>query len=366
MPSTSKLIITTLMATLALTGTATAAAWPRIAGQGTDWVNSLTEPQWPAIAGEPASRTIDGPQWPTVGGEVERRFPSPWAFEIGARYWYSTGTTKFGFTNNIYPYGSPTSTLDWNSTTGHSGEVFARLDHHTTGLFVKGVAGAGVLRGGEFIDRDYVVNQYTFSDTTSDVNGDHLRYFTADIGYAVELPRYGVRIGGFVGYHYWREKMTANGLVCNADDLGFCNPPGQLLVPYDTAVLVYEPTWHALRLGVDARYRINRQWSVSGEVALIPFARFENKDSHLLRQGMADLGTAPNIITKGYGYGGMAELFVNYEMTPNLEAALGVRYWGMSAFRGDVTFGPAFNREYELMNFDMNRFGLLAQVKGKF
>lgn len=359
-------ILATYAALMAFMGAAAAAAWPRIAGQGVDWADSLTEPQWPSITGEPAVGALDEPQWPALTDEVERRFPSPWAFEVGARYWFSTGTTKFGFTNNTYPYGSPTSTLDWNSTTGHSGEVFGRIDHRPTGLFLKAAAGAGVLRGGEFVDRDYVVDQLTFSDTTSEVHGDHLRYFTADIGYAVDLPRHGVRIGGFVGYHYWREKTTAYGLVCNADDHGSCNPPGQLLYPHDTAVLAYEPTWHALRIGVDARYRINQRWSVSGEVAIIPIAWFENKDSHLLRQSMSDLGPAPNVVTKGHGFGGMGEVFVNYAVTTNIEAALGIRYWGMNAFRGNVTFGPSFDREYELMDFDTSRFGLLAQIKGRF
>ena len=333
-------------------------------------MNSLTEPQWPAIAGEPAGRSTGGPQWPAVGGDVERRFPSPWAFEIGARYWYSTGTTKFGFTNNVYPFGSPTSTLDWKDTTGHSGEVFARLDHRPTGLFVKGVAGAGTLRGGEIIDRDYVFDQFTFSDTTSQIHGDNLRYFTVDVGYAVDLPRYGVRVGGFVGYHYWREKMTAYGLTCNETDVVwpryYCGPAGTVRYGDDTAVLAFEPTVHALRIGAEARFRIDRRWSVSGEVALIPIAWFDNNDSHILRQSMADLGPAPNVITSGYGYGGMAEVFVNYEVTPNVEAAVGVRYWGMNAFRGDVTFGPYFDQKDELMNFEMNRFGLLAQIKGKF
>lgn len=224
---------------------AAGAAWPRVPGQGTDWVESLSEPQWPAMTDASPSNSAGGPRWPAVGGEVERRFPSPFAFEIGARYWYSRGTTKFGFTNGIPGYGSPTSTLDWNAMQGHSGEVFARVDHQATGLYMKATVGAGILRGGEFIDRDYIVNQYSFSDTTSQVHGDNLRYATVDIGMSYELPRYGTRIGGFVGYHYWHEKTTAYGLVCNADDFGLCNPPGQLLYGYDTAVITYEPTWSA-------------------------------------------------------------------------------------------------------------------------
>ena len=56
-------------------------------------------------------------------------------------------------------------------------------------------------------------------------------------------------------------------------------------MPYDIAVIAYEPTWHALRIGADARIKINQRWSVSGEAALV-LGWLDNKDSHLLRQDM--------------------------------------------------------------------------------
>jgi hypothetical protein len=374
--ATGLLIPATIVAMLSGMAAAAGAAWPRVPGQGTDWVESLSEPQWPAVAGASSSPSDGGPRWPAVGGEVERRFPSPFAFEIGARYWYSRGTTKFGFTNGYPGDGSPTSALDWNNSSGHSGEVFGRVDHRPTGLFVKGMIGAGGLRGGEFVDRDYTDGQWTWSDTTSEIRGDNLRYATVDVGMSYELPRYGVRLGGFVGYHYWREKMTAYGLVCNADDYGQhyskCTA-GSLDIPYDTAVIGYEPSWHAMRVGLDARFRIGERWSVSGEAALIPIAWLDNKDSHLLRQDMPSpanhwtgLGPAPNILTKGIGWGGMGEIFVNYEVTPNIEFGAGLRYWGINAYKGDVTFGPSFNHNYSLDYFDMSRYGVLAHIKGKF
>lgn len=364
------LVPITVIALLAGNAMAAAAAWPRVPGQGTDWFESLSEPQWPTIAGDAQPAAAGGPKWRAITNEIDRRFPSAYAFEIGARYWYSSGTTKFGFSNGATGFGSPTSALDWNDTKGHSGELFARLDHRPTGLFVKATAGAGILRGGEFVDRDYLMGQFTFSDTTSEVHGDNLRFATVDVGVSYEVPRYGVRLGGFVGYHYWHEKTTAYGLVCNATDYVWnhvtCGPPGMQLYGNDTAVLVYEPTWHALRIGADAQFRINDRWSVSGEAALIPFALLENKDSHLLRQSMSDLGPAPNVISKGYGWGGMAEIFVNYAVTPNIQAGLGLRYWGINAYKGDVTNGPSYDHAYQLDYFDMSRFGLLAQIKGTF
>src|SRR6187402_2371622 len=77
---------------------------------------------------------------------------------------------------------------------------------------------------------------------------------------------------------------------------------------------------------------------------LFPYAVVQNKDSHLLRQDSADLGPAPNVVTKSkYAYGVEAELFVNYLVTPNIEIGAGVRYWGLASRMGDVSFGPSFD-----------------------
>ena len=55
---------------------------------------------------------------------------------------------------------------------------------------------------------------------------------------------------------------------------------------FDTAVLSYEPTWHAVRIGVESKVWIDDRWSVSGEIAVVPYAALQNKDSHLLRQSL--------------------------------------------------------------------------------
>ena len=138
-------------------------------------------------------------------------------------------------------------------------------------------------------------------------------------------------------------------------------------IGYDVAVLTYEPTWHAVRLGAEARVAIDDRWSVSGELAAIPYALLQNKDSHLLRQSSSDLGPAPNVITDGRcAYGIETELFVNYSLTRNIEIGAGVRYWGLFSSDGRVHFGPSFASNYSLENFDQQRYGVLAHIKGKF
>jgi hypothetical protein len=102
-------------------------------------------------------------------------------------------------------------------------------------------------------------------------------------------------------------------------------------------------------------------------VAAIPYVFLQNADSHLLRQSLDDLGPAPNVITKAtYAYGLEAEMFFNYALTPNIEVGAGARYWGVGSNYGGVRFGPSFGTGDPLNSFDVQRYGVLIQAKGKF
>lgn len=293
---------------------------------------------------------------------------SPFEFEVGTRYWYSMGSIGFAFNNGSPFFGNPTSTLDWRGMTAHSGEVFARVDHRPTGLFVKGVVGTGATRSGHIDDADYLFDQFRFSDTRSDVTNGNFSFAMADIGWTY-LATPELRLGVFVGYHYWHEKVAANGIVCRQTSLfiGGCPFPGAMPVAFDVAVFNYEPTWHAVRLGVEGKITFADRWSLHGEFAVVPFAVGNNKDSHLLRQSSADLGPAPNIITDTrYAFGVETEVFINYLLTPNIELGAGLRYWGLLSRTGSVRFGPSFASANDLNKFDLDRYGILLQVKGKF
>jgi len=295
-----------------------------------------------------------------------KRYPPPFTFEIGARYWYSIGQNRFAFTNNIFPFGNPTSTLDWDRMQGHSGEAFFRVDHQPSGLFAKGLIGGGVLKGGDMDDLDFLVTQASFSNTTSAVDGNNMRYLMFDLGYSYEVPQAGVRFDGFIGYHYWREKMTAFGVLCNADAFGnpLCSPPGAAVVPFTTPVDIFETTWQAIRVGGGTRIQLDDRWSVSGEVAFVPYAWVSNDDSHLLR---TDLGPVPNILTRGWrGIGGETEAFINYMVLPHFEIGAGVRYWGLFTDSGTVNFGPTFGQDFPLTKFSTQRYGVLLQGKATF
>jgi hypothetical protein len=325
--------------------------------------------QWPKVAPAPAALPVEPeyvPQWPLVAAAPAPWLFSPFRLEAGARYWFSSSTMNFAFSNGDPLFGDPTSTLDWKGTTAHAGEAFARIDHKPTGLFVKGlVGGGGIATNGEMIDRDFLFDQIKFSDTTSDVKQNSLFYASGDIGMFYDIPEAGMRFGGFVGYQFWREKATAYGVRCQPDDVRgqFCGPPATIVVPFTVPATIYEPTWHALRIGVEGRMKISPHLSISGEIAGIPYATLSNKDSHLLR---TDLGAVPNIIsTAKSGYGLQGELFVNYALNKNWEVGAGLRYWGLVASPGTVQFGPDFGIDFELTKFEQQRYGVLLQVKGK-
>jgi hypothetical protein len=297
----------------------------------------------------------------------DKRFPSPFAFEAGTRYWYSIGQNRFAFTNNMFPFGNPTSTLDWDRMQGHSGELFARVDHLPTGLFAKGLIGGGVLKGGDMDDLDFFIAGLNFSNTTSKVDGNNMRYAMIDLGYSFNVPEAGIRYGGFVGYHYWRENMTAFGILCNADQFGnqvICTSPGAVVVPFGTPVVAFDTTWHALRIGADVRVQVWDRVSISAEAAFVPYAWLSNDDSHFLR---SDLGPTPNVVTRGWrGMGGEVEAFVNYQVLPHFQLGVGARYWGIYTQAGNVNFGPDFGQDFPLTKFSTQRYGVLLEAKATF
>ena len=295
----------------------------------------------PTANGLDANASAGIARWPTLRPEKP---VSPFAFEVGGRYWYSSGRLDFGFANGSPLFGNPTSTLDWRGLSAHSGEVFARIDHIPSGVFVKGLVGLGATTDGHIDDLDFLVTQFKFSDTTSDVHNGNLSYAMLDVGWAYS-PTFGVRLGFFAGYHYWHEKVTAYGIVCNIPSFIGCPAAGAVIEGFGVPVLSYEPTVHAVRIGVESRIAVDEHWSFSGEIAGVPYAALRNKDSHLLRQSMADLGPAPNVITDStYAFGVEAELFVNYAFTPNIEMGAGRALLGGDRQQGQRSLRPRFRR----------------------
>src|SRR5262245_1021456 len=88
----------------------------------------------------------------------------PWVWEVGARYWYSTGKSSMDLFDTSGSLLS--SRLTYDDLTAHSGELFFR-GQHNSGLFVKGYIGGGRITGGSLTDEDFPPVVVPYSNTTS-------------------------------------------------------------------------------------------------------------------------------------------------------------------------------------------------------
>jgi Protochlamydia outer membrane protein len=288
-------------------------------------------------------------------------------WELGARFWASEGKTRFDFTSSkIDPLlGNPTSKLTYDGMHGNSAELFFRAQNEGN-IFAKGFVGGGWLNDGSLDDEDFFAGQVKFSDTFSRIEGNGLVYGTIDLGYDFRLldGATKVTIGPLAGFNFWQETQIGHGARCNRDDVdgAFCGPPGFIEVPFSTKVIRNQPNWASLRLGAELRVRLWDRLSLIADAAALPVAYVWNEDSHYLR---SDLGTIPNIVDRGTGWGYQLEGEARYALTPNWELGAGVRYWFADATHGNSEFVHS-NTKVELNDFSSQRFGVFGDVTYRF
>lgn len=281
----------------------------------------------------------------------------PKGIEIGARYFASGGNIDWGFSTNNPSFGDPSSTIDWKRLRAHGGEFFGRYSHKPTGLFFKGSYGEGRIVSGKMTDRDFSAGQYKFSDMSSKSVSGTMNHGTLDLGFSKEKS--GSRLGAFVGYQFWGEKVTSMGLEDNRN-------PGNISYYKDDPGIIYEPSAEALRIGIDGKAKLAAKWSVSGEVAFVPKAILKNEDSHLLRTDLHDLGPVPNVHTIAIeGHGRETEVFGNYALSSTMEVGVGVRSWRIDTTKGLVEMGVGY-RSGDLRKLEMRRYGMVVQILKRF
>src|SRR5439155_22727099 len=78
-------------------------------------------------------------------------------YEVGARYWLSSGKRVSSHNaQGVDPtLGNPTSTLTYNTLTGHAVELYGRRNSPAR-RFTRGSVGLGLLRNGWLEDEDLV------------------------------------------------------------------------------------------------------------------------------------------------------------------------------------------------------------------
>lgn len=280
--------------------------------------------------------------------------------EIGARYWVSTGKTTRGhdassedcFTG--IACGNPTSTLTYGGLDTNAVELYARKAFGES-WFVKGLAGIGRVNTGTFTDQDFVLpgSQIMFLETVSNVSGE-MRYGLVDIG--LDVWKNGASaVGLFVGYQQWTEDLEGHGGSTTVDLLGLGSD-----LPPSVTVIRNRLTWQAARVGLAYR-EVNGRTRLNAEVAGVPYAKYRNEDSHLLRQSPSDLGPAPNVIANGRGIGALLELEVRRSFPElwDLDLGLAYRYWRLKSTQGDQT---AAGFTFPITELESERQGVMFTI----
>lgn len=283
-----------------------------------------------------------------------------WEVDAGARYWYSTGTSK-----NTSGAGSLASQLTYSNLTGHSGELFARVDTPSE-VFVKGYVGAGAITDGKQTDEDWNLLQgepptqtVTAYEVTASTTSGSLKYAVADVGFNVLRTR-DDKVGPFVGYSYFHQTMNAFGctqLVTPGSSV--CYPPS----PANQLSITQADTWQALRVGVSADITIWDRLGINGEVAYLPYAQFSGLDTHWQRLPVAYFPQ------DGTGRGLQTELILTYRITDNLNLGVGGRYWAMwSTSASQSCQGGCINGPSPPGPFTTNtqRYGTFIQMSYRF
>src|SRR5215472_3235117 len=84
--------------------------------------------------------------------------------------------------------------------------------------------------------------------------------------------------------------------------------------------------WQAVRLGVAGETMLFDRLKLSGEVAYLPWVKFNGDDHHFF----ANSGVlAEDFPESGNGRGVQIEALLSYYITPHFSVGVGGRYWGL-------------------------------------
>jgi hypothetical protein len=275
-------------------------------------------------------------------------------WELGGRYWWSTGKTQWSHNaQGVAPsFGNPTSVLVYDNLRANSLEFYGAKRFESR-WFIAGNLGLGRIHSGKLTDTDYNAGQTKASESTSSVDEGTLGYLTFDGGFDF-VRGYRSSLGVIAGINLWNESIDVNGA-------SFSVPAGSAPISSGTKVITNDARWTSFRLGLAGRLQLGDRFNLSGTVAAVPYSRLNNDDSHYLR---TDLGSTPNIKMTANGYGVQMEGEARYTVGRKWDIGLGLRYWKLKATSGDISFGGSPN--LPLTNFESTRYGATLSVIKRF
>lgn len=297
-------------------------------------------------------------QWGSASSSMPVKAPpmlaSRWAFEMGGRYWYSSGRFQKDLPSGPNSSLSLISRLTYDDMKASSGEMFARLDTPWN-VFLKGYAGLGRISGGHMNDEDWglftAAPATAYSNTLSNLSSTNINYATIDAGFDF-LHGPGYKVGAFVGYNHVSEQYAATD--CNqiaSPTSGICSP-----AITNTAVITETDKWNSMRVGLATVAWLTPQVRLTGDIAYLPYVKFTGVDNHWLRALVID--------ESGTGKGVQMEAIVSYYVTPQFSLGVGGRYWAMWTTSGSDAFNGVPIARTDTFRYE--RYGMLLQAAYKF
>lgn len=266
--------------------------------------------------------------------------PEPLTFEAGLRYWYARGSHGLTAGSNFS-----------SSDDSHILEAHFRIDDHSTNSYLKGMAGYAAI-----IDGTYTNNLGGGTQTTS---SGRITYGGADFG----MNTFGteqLRLGGFVGYHYWHDNpyMGRAGYITEAG--GGASEPNSLDI-------------HALRLGLSARAELGSNVDFNVEGAIVPYAWLTGTYGAMGIPPILGREQGSAVAVNGHLYGAMGEAMVGFHPTDNLTIRAGARAWYLTGQADyEVTMrdpgNPADAQRYigQTTGLEYFRWGPMLELTGRF
>jgi len=287
---------------------------------------------------------------------------SLWQFDVGARYWYSRGRYQNDLSMNtmMAQQNHLISRLTYEST-GHSGEVFWRIDSPQK-LFVKGFAGLGGLTSGRMNDEDWfptdLDSPMAYSNTYHGKVTGSIAYATLDIGVDLFTDAWG-KIGVFAGYNFYRDRKDSFGCaqIALPDARSICG----VHEPLSTLAISQNEDWHSVRLGVNGSLAVAPGVKLAVDAAYLPYAHISALDVHHNRTEMP----SPNSPAWGNGRGVQLEAILTYDVSPSFSVGVGARYWAMWA-TDVLTAGFGSPTPTETLPIRVERYGTFLQASYKF
>lgn len=287
----------------------------------------------PALAADypmfPDMRPSYEPGW-------EQSAQGPLRFETGLRYWYSLGEQSVDTGAGEYTA----------KDTSHILEGHLRIDDDYTSTFVKGQAGYAIATTGDY-DGPGLTGDNSFE-------GGQIGYAGADFGYT-PFGNETFRLGGLVGYQFFRESPDRNRLdVESLDGLNI----------------------HALRLGLTARADINDMFDIEAEAAIMPYAYASGSSAEYPSttqniQGV-DVNRMQDHLT-GALYGASGQLMIGFRPTENIAIRFGGRAWMLTGEASTQRrwWDSASPESYIYQNdalkgLSLFRYGAMAELTGRF